>query len=1599
GLQLTHASCAESCNGSQFTIDAIQELASPEANGFCDSPLLGVNIPRSDEDRLKLIELMVFLLQKDVCDDIGITAARLSNYCYQANVSVVWLLRWVGKGFSRVETPLFEGMITDRQPAEEELGAEKVQVDVAVAAAAVEDVVEDVAEDVAHVATPLPPPHGIPSPPQEPSSPPQQPHVTPLAPTQGEPFPATFQQRFEIVKLKAKVKKLEQTDKVKSSKFWRLRKVGASRQVESSDDMEDVFNQGRMINEDEGIKLVKDAEIAESEGRQADKQAEIYNIDLDHSSKVLISAVSTTIPAASATIPTAKPSIPTATPTVVVTYTRRRKGVTIRGPEEELPFKTPDETPKVKDKGKGILVEAPNPIKKKDQIEMDAKYARKLQEEIDSNHDGFNKDVYWDAAMDHVIQKSSKEMEAKDQEIIKSINETPVQKAAKRRKLSEEAQEAEDLKKRLEVVDDEDDDVFVEATPLASKVPVVDYQIVLIDNKPRYKIIRADDTHQLYISFTTLLKNFDRENLETVWRIVKDRLSTSKPTNFLDEYLLLTLKTMFEEPDGQDAIWRNKKSVHGLALVLDTYSSLVRRIEGLEHDKVAQQLEIVKLKARVKKLEKLNKIKSSKLRRLRKVGTSQRVESSDDEENVFNQGRIKIYNIDLDHYLKVLSMQEDDTEVQEAVEVVTTAKLITEVVTAATTQVVAASTPITAANPKVLKIAAAAPAVSTKKRKGVVIRDPEEELHTETPAETLTVKDKGKGILIEDPKPIKKKDQRYHGIKKKPQTESEARKNMISYLRNTKGYKMEFFKGLKYDDILPIFQARFDANLKFLFKSREEMEKEDEEIIKSINETPAQKVVKRRRLHEQAKEDEDLKKQLEVVVDEDDDVFIEATPIGKMVHVVNYEIVMINNKPRYKIIRADDTHQLYTSFITLLKNFDRENLEDLWKIVKARFSTLKPTNFSDDYLLSTLKTMFEKIDGQDALWKNQQTVYGQALIKTKSDKSSIDEPPEVELKDLPPHIEYAFLEGDDKLLVIIMKDLSVEEKTTLITVLKSHKRATAWKLFDIKGIDPEVYTHKILMKEDFEPTVQHQRRVNPKIHDVIKNEVHKLLDAGLIYPISDSPWVSPVHCVSKKGGFTVVKNEENELILTRLVTIWRVCIDYRKLNEATRKDHFPLPFMDQMLERLAGNQYYCFLDGFSGYFQIPIDPKDQEKTTFTCPYGTFAYRRMPFGLCNAPGTFQRTPPLSTSHPPTRTPPYRTPHPHPRIGWEESEKLKFLVFFDVIASGNPTPYYDSIVSTTSPTLTLFGNSDFLLEDVNAFLALEDDPTSPKVDKSYELKICEAKSDKSSIDEPPEVELKDLPPHLEYAFLEGDDKLLVIIMKDLSVKEKTALITVLKSHKRATAWKLSDIKGIDPEVYTHKILMKEDFKPTVQHQRRVNPKIHDVIKNEVHKLLDAGLIYPISDSPWVSPVHCVSKKGGFTVVKNEENELILTRLVTIWRVCIDYHKLNEATRNDHFPLPFMDQMLERLAGNQYYCFLDGFSGYFQIPIDPKDQEKTIFTCPYGTFAYRRMSFGLCNAPGTFQRCMMAIFHDMIEKLWKSSWMTSQFLGILFKSVSPI
>nr|GEW45780.1 hypothetical protein [Tanacetum cinerariifolium] len=413
-----------------------------------------------------------------------------------------------------------------------------------------------------------------------------------------------------------------------------------------------------------------------------------------------------------------------------------------------------------------------------------------------------------------------------------------------------------------------------------------------------------------------------------------------------------------------------------------------RRVEHLKYDKVAQALEITKLKRRVKKLEKGNRVKVLKLRRLKRIGTLQRIDTFDDTvmDDESNQGRIidkmdkdddvalmddeekdkkdeeakvvdndqvqgrqaesqaKIYKIDMDDASKVLSMQEDEpAEVQEVVYVVTTAKLITEVVTAASETVTAASTIIFAVEPQVpAATITAAPAKEPKplKKKQQVEMDEEyaRKLHDELN------KDINWDVAIDHVKLKAKEDsavQKYQAIKRKPQTEAQAQKNMMMYLKNAVGFRLDYFKGMSYDDI--------------------------------------QRAAKRRKLDEEVK---DLKRHLEIVPDKDDDVYTEATPLARKVPVVDYEIIEINNKPYYKIIRADGTHQLYISFLTLLKNFDREDLEALWSLVKERFSTSKPKNFSDDFLLTTLGAMFEKPDVQAQVWKNQKTIHGQAKVKS-----------------------------------------------------------------------------------------------------------------------------------------------------------------------------------------------------------------------------------------------------------------------------------------------------------------------------------------------------------------------------------------------------------------------------------------------------------------------------------------------------------------------------------------------------------------------------------------------------------------------------------------
>nr|GEU42023.1 putative ribonuclease H-like domain-containing protein [Tanacetum cinerariifolium] len=403
--------------------------------------------------------------------------------------------------------------------------------------------------------------------------------------------------------------------------------------------------------------------------------------------------------------------------------------------------------------------------------------------------------------------------------------------------------------------------------------------------------------------------------------------------------------------------------------LLDTCTTLTRRVEHLEQDKVAQALKITKLKQRVKKLERRNK--ASKLKRLKKAGSSQRIETFDDivmddvvvveksadvDESTDVQGmqaesQAQIYQIDLEDANKVLSMQDDEgepAELQEVVEVVTTAKLITEVVTAASVIITAGAPQLTTTAAPTLTTASSA----TRRRKEVVIRDPQE---TATPSTIIhseaKSKDKGKGILRKQKEDNAVK--RYQALKRKPQTEAQARKNMMIYLRNVVGFRMDYFKGMTFDDIRLIFEKHFDSNVAFLQKTKEQMDEEDSKGLKRLSESQKDKAATKQKLDEE-------------------------------VPVVDYEIYNEHNKPYFKIKRADGSHQLYLSFLSMLRNIYREDLEALLMLVKERFAITKPKNFSDDFLLITLGDMFEKPDIHAQIWKNQRSVHGQRRSRVGS---------------------------------------------------------------------------------------------------------------------------------------------------------------------------------------------------------------------------------------------------------------------------------------------------------------------------------------------------------------------------------------------------------------------------------------------------------------------------------------------------------------------------------------------------------------------------------------------------------------------------------------
>nr|GEW47046.1 reverse transcriptase domain-containing protein [Tanacetum cinerariifolium] len=771
------------------------------------------------------------------------------------------------------------------------------------------------------------------------------------------------------------------------------------------------------------------------------------------------------------------------------------------------------------------------------------------------------------------------------------------------------------------------------------------------------------------------------------------------------------------------------------------------------------------------------------------------------------------------------------------------------------------------------------------------------------------------------------------------------------------------------------------------------------------------------------------KRHLEIIPDEDDDVYIEAIPLARKVPVVDYEIIHLNNKPHYKIIRADGTHQLFVSFMTLLKNFDREELESLIAyFLFPNFRHLEVPNTTIKLLLfpfsleGEAQTWIDKEPPRSILtWEdlvskfiNQFFPHSKTTYLRNEIINFLQKPNETfneaweHFKDLLrkcPHHGFSELHqldtfynalnpnnqdaldsaaGGNFLDKIPRECLSIIESKSKVRY--SQSRVTDLRVstnsplpssspshsFDLQQIIASLEDKLDIRMSRFEKSLNDMKasfvtptapikaveeknqqefqkgfeRKQKEFQSMVMNFMQNLnnnkassssslpsntipnprnkakaitIRSGISYdgPPNPSPVVEREPEVTKD---TELPSNEN----IQPPSVQDPEKDKEPIDEpfvvSKPKDNlsYPLRLAKERLREkddiLDANTAHALIDVYEQEITLR---HDEQSLTLKCgDTPSILYNN--FESLNKVDLIDAT------------------------CAEYSQEV--LGFSDVVASGNPAPYYEPIVLNSSSTLTPFNDSDFLLlEEADAFIAIDDEPISPEIDATYydpegdilileallnsdplpsllnqkdyfpevykDLKVIEPKeNDNSSNVEPPEVELKELPPHLEYAFLGDNNKWPVIISKDLSFDEKSALI------KSQTALEL---------------------------------------------------------------VRSIVKKGGMIVVTNDENELVLTRLVTRWRVCIDYRKLNEATRKDHFPLPFMDQMLERLAGKEYYCFLDGFSGYFQIPIDLKDQEKTTFTCPYRTFAYKRMPFGLCNALGTFQRCMMAIFHDMIEQ----------------------
>nr|GEV44169.1 reverse transcriptase domain-containing protein [Tanacetum cinerariifolium] len=799
-----------------------------------------------------------------------------------------------------------------------------------------------------------------------------------------------------------------------------------------------------------------------------------------------------------------------------------------------------------------------------------------------------------------------------------------------------------------------------------------------------------------------------------------------------------------------------------------------------------------------------------------------------------------VYNFDMAHEETVLSMQDVDVQseridtnvrefVKEMVEVIEIAKIIVDEVSTAGGELNAANEESVSASLK--NITTAQPSEATKttvditttpKGKGIVFNDKEEST-TRTFSLKSQAKDKGKS-------------KKYQALKRKRVLVAQARKNMMIYLKNLAGFKMDLFKGMSYEDIGPLFEEEYNK-VQTLFKegpkidverikaprkrTRKEKVEKDQTAKKQKGDELEQDNTEKQKLEEQ-EEAEELKRNLEIVPDDEDDVFVIVTPSSsKPPTIMDYKIYMERKKEHFQIIRANGNHQMYLAFSTMLKNFDKEDLEVLWKIVKGRFKKSQPKEVLDVFLWHTLKEVLLKLNlpGHRIRRRRYNIIPAESKFKTPcsiiKDKYMMKGQVHVskssaisDVQALPQRKQYSSGSRSPSSDTVANPRGNVKAITTQSEIAYEGPSITPTSSSFSKEVECEPEVTKDMVQTTSSGSTAH---VQPLVVQISISKPEVVLKPN---PTHSIPYLS------RLNNQKLQEKTNNQML--KFLQIFKIL-------------HFDLSFADALL----------YMPKFTFTFKSILSNKKKL-----------------FELAN-------------------------------VACEEYTQ-EVLGFSDSSKSGNPTPS-DPIIASSSPLFTPFEGRDILyLEKL-----LNEDPSSNLHPiKNKELKQVDVTMTKPSIEEPSKLKLKDVPSHLEYSFLEGTDNLPVIISKELKNEEKAALLKVLKSHKRAIEWKIYDIKGIDPRFCTHKIVMKDDFKPTVQHQRRVNPKIHEVIKKEVIKLLDARLIYLIFDSPW-------------------------------------------------------------------------------IPIDPQDQEKTIFTCPYGTFAYRRMPFGLCNAPGTFQRCMMAIFYDMIEE----------------------